>query len=180
MGDAGKPYDPANNAQNKSSLLGKVLRIDVDNPEDGKPYSIPLDNPFVNDPSFRPEIYAYGLRNPWRCGKDLGDYVTGKGKGRMACGDVGEHTKEEVDLIKKGANYGWNIMEGDFCVPKKKCSKAAVTENFEEPIWNYGHDLGFSVIGGAFYRGCSIQHLYGAVIVGEWGSGLVDIEIIMQ
>ena len=92
-----------------------MLRIDVDRRESGMEYAIPPDNPFVNTPNSRPEIYAYGLRNAWRCSVDRGDPETGYGAGRIFCGDVGQNDFEEVDIIEKGGNYGWKIFEGDRC-----------------------------------------------------------------
>ena len=80
-----------------------------------KEYSIPPDNPFVNDSSARPEIYAYGLRNPWRCSVDRGDPTTAHGEGRIFCGDVGQDDFEEIDIIESGGNYGWKLFEGDNC-----------------------------------------------------------------
>ena len=104
--------DVAFNNYCRSNWLGSVLRIDVDRKDSGKEYAIPADNPFVGVPNVKPEIYAYGLRNPWRCSIDRGDRETGEGKGRIFCGDVGQGEFEEVDLIEKGENYGWRAFEG--------------------------------------------------------------------
>ena len=105
----------------RSNWLGSVLRIDVDRKDSGKEYAIPADNPFVGIPNVKPEIYAYGLRNPWRCSIDRGDQETGKGRGRIFCGDVGQDKFEEVDLIEKGGNYGWRAFEGNRCFDQNLC-----------------------------------------------------------
>ena len=99
----------------RETLHGSVLRIDVNGRDSGLGYAIPPDNPFVGDANARGEIYAYGLRNPWRCSLDRGDRDTGHGAGRLFCGDVGQGTFEEVDIIEKGGNYGWKIFEGNMC-----------------------------------------------------------------
>nr|XP_022332698.1 HHIP-like protein 2 isoform X2 [Crassostrea virginica] len=169
VGDGGSRGDPHRNAQNITSLLGKVLRIDVDT-ELGYPYpyKIPPDNPFVDDPMFRPEIYAYGIRNIWRCGKDKGDPVTGEGKGRIVCGDVGQSAYEELDLIVKGGNYGWNSREGPACYDKEICGLVGPEI---PPIHYYPHKVGKSVTGGHFYRGCLSPNLNGFYIYGDFMNG---------
>ena len=105
----------------RGTVLGSVLRIDVDRKETGKEYAIPPDNPFVNVSSARPEIFAYGVRNPWRCSIDRGHQETGEGAGRIFCGDVGQDDFEEVDIITKGGNYGWKAFEGDQCFDSNIC-----------------------------------------------------------
>lgn len=111
----------------RSSLLGKVLRINVNGERsDGKRYRIPHDNPFVSEPGAHPAIYAYGIRNMWRCAVDRGDPVTHQGRGRMFCGDVGQNRFEEVDIIVKGGNYGWRAKEGFECYDKKLCHNASL------------------------------------------------------
>eukprot|EP00794_Sanderia_malayensis_P019991 gene19991-21951_t len=120
-GGAGDRHWTFGNAQNMTNLLGKVLRIDVD-VYDGRRYTIPKDNPFVKRRNTRKEIYAYGLRNPWRCSKDRGGASSSEGKGRLFCGDVGQDKYEEIDLITKGGNYGWRIMEGNHCFDKNLCN----------------------------------------------------------
>ena len=111
----------------RSSLLGKVLRIDVNRAgSDGKRYRVPSDNPFVSEPGAHPAIYAYGIRNMWRCAVDRGDPVTRQGRGRIFCGDVGQNRFEEVDLIVKGGNYGWRAKEGFACYDKKLCHNASL------------------------------------------------------
>ncbi|XP_073785851.1 HHIP-like protein 1 isoform X4 [Danio rerio] len=127
-GKAGDPFGKFGNSQNKCTLLGKALRIDVDNNDFGAPYSIPPDNPFVGEAESRPEIYAYGVRNMWRCSVDRGDALSGRGRGRMFCGDVGQNKYEEVDLIEKGGNYGWRAKEGFSCYDNKLCHNSSLGE----------------------------------------------------
>ena len=111
---------------NRSALLGKVLRIDVDDNERGPLYRIPPDNPFARHRDARPEVYAYGVRNMWRCSVDRGDPRTRQGKGRIFCGDVGQNKFEEVDIIEKGRNYGWRAREGFSCYDKKLCANSSL------------------------------------------------------
>ena len=108
----------------RSTLLGSVLRIDIDSRDSGNGYGIPEDNPFINNSSYRPEIYAFGLRNPWRCSVDRGEPRSGEGAGRIFCGDVGQGMVEEVDIIVKGGNYGWRAFEGNLCYDAEQCSNA--------------------------------------------------------
>ena len=107
----------------RNTLLASLLRIDVDrsDPDRDTAYAIPLDNPFINESNAKPEIYAYGLRNAWRCSVDRGDRETGEGKGRIFCGDVGQNKIEEVDLIVNGGNYGWKAYEGTECFSPSQC-----------------------------------------------------------
>ncbi|KAJ1104981.1 hypothetical protein NDU88_002389 [Pleurodeles waltl] len=168
-GMAGDPFGTFGNAQNMSALLGKVLRINVDNNNQGPLYRIPLDNPFVNDASARPEIYAYGVRNMWRCSFDRGDPITKEGKGRIFCGDVGQNKFEEIDVIEKGKNYGWRAKEGFSCYDKKLCSNSSLGDVL--PIFAYPHKLGKSVTGGYIYRGCEFPNLNGLYIFGDFMSG---------
>ncbi len=106
----------------RSTILGSVLRIDVDGKDQGLEYAIPEDNPFVGEVGVRPELYAYGLRNPWRCSIDRGERRTRKGKGRIFCGDVGQSNYEEVDIVEKGGNYGWKAFEGHSCYDGRLCN----------------------------------------------------------
>ncbi|KAM9801628.1 HHIP-like protein 1 [Neosynchiropus ocellatus] len=188
-GRAGDPFGKFGNAQNKSVLLGKVLRVDVNNNDDGAPYSIPSDNPFLGETETRPEIYAYGVRNMWRCSIDRGDLATGLGRGRMFCGDVGQNKYEEVDLIVKGGNYGWRAKEGFSCYDRKLCQNSSLGEchgvlslslRYKSlalppddvlPIFAYPHKLGKSVTGGYIYRGCQMPNLNGLYIFGDFMSG---------
>ncbi|XP_038205371.1 HHIP-like protein 2 [Arvicola amphibius] len=169
-GQAGDPFGKFGNAQNKSSLLGKVLRIDVNGAgKDGRPYRVPLDNPFVSEPRAHPAVYAYGVRNMWRCAVDRGDPITHQGRGRIFCGDVGQNKFEEVDLIVKGGNYGWRAKEGFECYDKRLCHNASLDDIL--PIYAYGHDVGKSVTGGYVYRGCESPNLNGLYIFGDFMSG---------
>nr|XP_033811817.1 HHIP-like protein 1 [Geotrypetes seraphini] len=168
-GRAGDPFGEFGNAQNKSSLLGKVLRIDVNGNNKGPPYRIPLDNPFVHEPQARPEVYAYGLRNPWRCSVDRGDLTSGADRGRILCGDVGQNKYEEVDVIAKGGNFGWRAKEGFFCYDKGLCDNSSLDDIL--PIFAYPHKLGKSVTGGYIYRGCQMPNLQGLYIFGDFMSG---------
>ncbi len=160
MGDGGSGGDPLGNAQNKSSLLGKILRIDVDS---GSPYAIPADNPYKgNSQGYREEIYAYGLRNPWRFSFDT---ITG----RLWAGDVGQDAWEEIDLIENGKNYGWNIMEGNHCYQPVTCDATGLTP----PIYEYGHNVGETIIGGFVYRGSNHSDLVGKYIYGDYINGQI-------
>jgi len=164
LGDGGSEGDPLGNAQNRSSLLGKILRIDVDTFSAEKFYGIPADNPFANSTSgYREEIYAYGLRNPWRFSFD-------RSGGTLWVGDVGQDREEEIDLVDKGKNYGWNIMEGTLCYsPSTGCNQTGL----ELPVWEYSHDEGNAVIGGFVYRGSNLAGLNGDYIYGDYGSGKI-------
>jgi glucose/arabinose dehydrogenase len=161
LGDGGSAGDPFGNAQNRTSLLGKILRVDVDSPSGGLNYGIPADNPFAgNALGYREEIYAYGLRNPWRFSFDS---TTGK----LWVADVGQNQREEIDIVEKGKNYGWNIMEGS--LPYSGGDQTGL----ELPIWEYGHDEGNAVIGGFVYRGSTLTGLYGAYVYADYGSGKI-------
>ncbi|UJS18607.1 MAG: PQQ-dependent sugar dehydrogenase [Candidatus Jettenia sp.] len=163
-GDGGSGGDPFGNGQSLKTLLGKILRIDVDNPSEGRNYGIPADNPFVgNDSGFQEEIYAYGLRNPWRFSFDPKTQW-------LWAADVGQYHFEEVDIIEKGKNYGWNIMEGLHCFkPPSGCD----TTGLELPIWEYNHDVGASITGGYVYRGSQVPELIGAYIYSDFMSGRI-------
>ncbi len=162
-GDGGPEGDPNNNAQNLKLLLGKILRIDVDHPSNGNNYGIPSSNPFyLNSSGYRQEIYAYGFRNPWRYSFDP---VTGL----LWCGDVGQNTWEEIDLVAKGKNYGWNCYEG-FHPYNTNCSGG----NFTFPVFEYGHTNGnCAIIGGFVYRGKQRPELRGKYIYGDYCTGNV-------
>jgi hypothetical protein len=161
MGDGGSGGDPFGNAQNRSSLLGKILRIDVNSPSTGRNYGIPPDNPFAgNSLGYGEEIYAYGFRNPWRFSFD-------PPTGRFWVGDVGQNSREEIDIVENGKNYGWNIMEGT--IPYAGGSQVGL----ELPVWDYGRDQGIAVIGGYVYRGPTSTGLTGAYVYGDYGSGRI-------
>lgn len=150
-GDGGSGGDPHQNGQNKNNLLGKILRINVDATSDGKNYAIPADNPFAGSGG-APEIWAYGLRNPWRFSFDMEN-------GDLWAGDVGQGAWEEVNLITRGGNYGWGDMEGDSCYSgRPNCS----TANKILPLLSISHNTGVcSVIGGFVYRGSQYPAAYG-------------------
>jgi len=151
-GDGGSGGDPYENGQNQNTLLGKILRIDVDHTDDGLEYAIPADNPFINQPNKRAEIWAYGLRNPWRFSLD-------STTNDLWVGDVGQGKWEEINLVTSGGNYGWGDMEGDFCYEgRSNCS----TANKIKPVYSIHHDTGAcSVIGGFVYRGSEFPSAYG-------------------
>lgn len=163
LGDGGSAGDPQGNGQDRSTLLGSILRIDVDQMEGGNNYAIPGDNPFLdNDQGYRDEIYAYGLRNPWRMSFD-------PQTGKLWAGDVGQNRYEEIDIIEKGKNYGWNIMEGKHCYNADTCD----TSGLEMPIWEYNHDVGRSITGGYVYRGSENPQLQGKYIYADYISGKI-------
>ncbi len=159
MGDGGSGGDPYGHGQNLKSLLGKMLRIDVDRE---LPYSIPPDNPTFSTPGAKREIFAYGLRNPWRFSFDR---VTGD----LWVGDVGQNRFEEINIIKKGGNYGWNIMEASECFFEPDCSKTGL----ELPVFEYPRNLGTSVTGGFVYRGEKHPLLIGSYLFADFASGRV-------
>lgn len=153
-GGGGDRHGAIGNGQDLSTLLGKILRINVN----GTPYAVPPDNPFVNHPGARGEIWAYGLRNPWRFSFDR------KSKMLFAA-DVGQDKYEEVDIIIRGGNYGWRIMEGlhDYQAPAGTNKSGLIA-----PIHEYNHDLGISITGGYVYRGNMIPALKGAYVFGDY------------
>jgi glucose/arabinose dehydrogenase len=184
-GDGGGGGDPFDNAQNPGSLLGKILRIDVEPTisapsnlphkiymplvamNNGPAYSIPPDNPFVGQPGYRPEIWALGLRNPWRFSFD-------RNTGDLYIGDVGQGSREEIDFqpasSNGGENYGWNIMEGFSCYPPgSNCSGAGLTL----PVHDYPHTDGCSVTGGFVYRGSSFPTMQSIYFYGDYCSGMI-------
>jgi hypothetical protein len=159
LGDGGGGNDQFGNGQNRNTLLGKILRIDVDS---GSPYGIPPSNPFAAGGG-APEIFVYGLRNPWRASFD-GD--------NLYIGDVGQGTWEEVDVISTasgGANLGWSIMEGNHCFQSTTCNQAGLTL----PVYEYGHGEGCSITGGYVYRGTAIPEIQGQYFFGDFCSGFV-------
>lgn len=158
LGDGGAANDPFNNAQNLKTLLGSILRIDIDRKEDGKAYAIPKDNPFVGKAPARPEIYAYGLRNVWRMAFD-------RQTGKLWAGDVGQNLYEEINIIEKGGNYGWKIRESMHPFTAEGISPR---KDLIEPIWEYHHDLGKSITGGNVYRGKRLPMLDGAYLYGDY------------
>lgn len=161
LGDGGSGGDPDGNGQDLSTLLGSILRIDVSDlgPDGG--YRFPLDNPLVGVPNARGEIWAYGFRNPWRFSFD-------RESGDLWVGDVGQNSFEEIDLVVRGGNYGWNILEGAHCFrPIPRCDPS----DTRLPVIEYGSNQGCSVIGGYVYRGTKISSLAGAYLYGDFCSG---------
>lgn len=162
MGDGGAGGDPYGNGQNRDTLLGDLLRIDVDH---GDPYAIPKDNPFVGQSGMRPEIWAWGLRNPWRFAFDPEEKL-------IYIADVGQDQWEEVDVApmnQAGLNYGWNIMEGNHCFLRPRCR----TMGFVIPALEYGHPDGCSITGGYVYRGHSIPSIAGHYFYGDYCLGWI-------
>ena len=163
FGDGGSGGDPLNHGQNLSTLLGTIVRIDVDNPSGLLNYGIPIDNPFINFNNARPEIYAYGLRNMWRFSWDLET-------GLLWGADVGQNAYEEIDIIESGLNYGWNTMEANHCFPSgTNCNP----EGLEPPIWEYELYVNgvCSITGGFVYRGDTLFSIQGKYIYGDWCTG---------
>jgi glucose/arabinose dehydrogenase len=166
LGDGGSQGDPHGNGQSLGTLLGKILRIDVDNPDEGLAYGIPDDNPYVGAEGAMPEIWVYGLRNPWRFSFD-------RASGDLFIGDVGQNVYEEVGLLPEGddgRNFGWSVMDGPECYAGSDCDPSA----FEAPIFSYTHEEGgCSITGGYVYRGDAIPELQGVYLTADYCSGLV-------
>ena len=163
LGDGGAANDPHGNGQSLGTLLGKILRIDVDHKENGKAYAIPKDNPFVGKQGAMPENYAYGLRNPWCISFD-------RPTGTLWCADVGQDIWEEIDIIVKGGNYGWNLREGKHKFGPKGSEPR---KDLIEPIWEYNHNVGKSITGGEVYHGKRVPELEGHYIYADYVSGKV-------
>lgn len=182
LGDGGSGGDPLNAGQDLTMLLGSLLRIDVDNTSGSRNYSIPNDNPFKgNNEGFKEEIYAYGLRNVWRFSFD--------NQNRLWAADVGQNEWEEINIIEKGKNYGWRIMEGNHCYnPAVNCD----TTGLVLPIWEYGHNDagGYSITGGFVYNGRSApglkgKYIYADYVVGkiwslEYSNGIVNNKLLIK
>jgi glucose/arabinose dehydrogenase len=166
-GDGGSAGDPHDNGQRLDTLLGKILRLDVDREEEGRAYGIPADNPFVGRANARAEIWLYGLRNPFRVSFD-------RSTGDLWMGDVGQGAWEEIDVARAGAgggaNYGWARMEGFHCYPSGDgCARPELTL----PVAEYGHDFGCAVTGGGVYRGADVPALAGGYVFADYCSGFV-------
>ena len=162
MGDGGSGGDPQGNAQNRANLLGDLLRIDVDH---GNPYAIPEDNPFVHENGMRGEIWAWGLRNPWRFAFD-------RQSGLLYIADVGQNLYEEIDIApasSAGLNYGWNVLEGKHCYSSRICSSEAMVV----PALEYNHTQGCSITGGYVYRGKALPSLSGRYFYADYCLGWI-------
>jgi glucose/arabinose dehydrogenase len=171
FGDGGKGDDPLQTGQDLSSVLGKILRIDVDHPSPGLPYGIPADNPFINTTGARREVYAYGMRNPWRISFD-------RETGDLWCADVGQNLWEEINLVPKGGNCGWSKREATHIArPNAKTFQendiAPKSSDFVDPIWEYPHTdaWGKSITGGQVYRGSKTPALKGYYLYGDYVTG---------
>ena len=164
LGDGGLRNDPHANGQDLSTLLGTILRIDVNTASGDRKYGIPADNPFVDVAGARPEIYAYGIRNPWRIAFD-------KPTGLLWIGDVGQELWEEVNVIQKGGNYGWNVREGTQAFGNRQADPALADPI--DPVWEYDHGVGKSITGGRVYRSNRLPELAGKYIYADYVSGSV-------
>ena len=163
LGDGGSAGDPMGHGRNTSTLLGSILRIDVSAANVAHPYTIPSDNPLLGDVDARGEIWAYGLRNPWR-------FTFDRETGELWAGDVGQNSLEEVDLVERGGDYGWNTLEGTRCFsPRASCDPGGTVL----PVWEYPTGEACSVIGGYVYRGDRIPSLYGAYVFADYCSGQI-------
>jgi glucose/arabinose dehydrogenase len=162
LGDGGSEGDPDRNGQDLGTLLGKILRIDP-RPGGARPYSVPESNPFTSRPGVRPEIYSYGLRNPWRFSFDRLTEA-------LSIGDVGQYDFEEIDLVPRGAgrgaNFGWSAYEGFARFNDDETAPGAVP-----PVLAYSHDEGCSVTGGYVVRDRSLPSLYGRYLYGDYCAG---------
>lgn len=158
LGDGGLANDPHDNGQNVQTLLGKVLRLDVDRKGEGTAYAVPKDNPFVGKADARPEIFAYGLRNPWRISFD-------RKTGVCWCADVGQNLWEEINHLTLGGNYGWARREGLHPFGAKGTGPRP---EYIDPIWEYHHDVGKSITGGHVYRGTRVPELEGHYLYADY------------
>jgi CubicO group peptidase (beta-lactamase class C family) len=163
VGDGGLRDDPYGSGQNLGKHLAKILRIDVDHADPGKKYAVPQDNPFVGQEKAQGEIWAYGLRNPWRIAFD-------RQTGALWCADVGQDLWEEIDVITKGGNYGWRLREG---VHRFGPNGSDPRSDLIEPIWEYHHDIGKSITGGHVYRGKKLPQLAGCYLYADYVSGKI-------
>lgn len=166
LGDGGSGGDPEDNAQDPTTLLGSILRIDIDRADGDRAYGIPDGNPFADGVNGAPEVYIYGLRNPWRFSFD-------RETGDLYIADVGQNAIEEVSMLpageQAGANLGWNILEGSACYREPDCDP----EGTVLPITEYSHEFGCSVTGGYVVRGGLIPALKGVYLFADYCSGLI-------
>ncbi len=164
LGDGGLANDPLAGGQNLSTLLGSILRIDVDKKSSGMNYSIPADNPFIHTAGARGEIFAHGIRNAWRIAFD-------KETGTLWCGDVGQELWEEVNIITKGGNYGWSNREGTHAFGNRP-AVAGLSAPID-PIWEYDHRIGRSITGGRVYRSSRMSQLTGKYLYADYVTGSI-------
>ena len=162
LGDGGGRNDPHENGQNLKTWMGSVLRLDIANKADGQNYAIPSDNPFLGVEGAKPEIYAYGFRNIWRMSTD-------RETGAIWIGDVGQDLWEEVDILRRGGNYGWSAREGTHGFDKR----SPVGSEPIEPVWEYDHQVGKSITGGFVYRGSRLDELKGAYLYADFVTGKI-------
>jgi glucose/arabinose dehydrogenase len=163
LGDGGGRNDPLGHGQNLGTLMGSLLRIDVDHHQPGKNYAVPADNPFVSRAGAQPEIYAYGFRNIWRLTVD-------RQTGDLWAADVGQDFWEEVNLVQKGGNYGWSVREASYPFNNKP---ATAEDPLIPPVWEYDHQLGKSITGGFVYRGAKLPELQGMYVYADFISGRI-------
>jgi len=163
LGDGGSANDLYDNGQRAKTMLGRVIRIDVDRKDEGKLYAIPKDNPFVGQKEFQPETWVYGLRNPWRFSFD-------RKTGQCWGADVGQNLYEEINLFNAGGNYGWNRREG---LHPFGALGTGQKKEFTDPIWEYHHDIGKSITGGFVYRGDRVSELEGMYVYADYVSGRI-------
>ena len=161
FGDGGDGGDPQDHAQNPGDMLGSLVRIDVHPANPSDPYDIPIDNPFLGQAGILPETYAFGLRNPWRFSFD-------RGMGTLWLGDVGQGSREEIDIIRAGGNYGWRVYEGDLPFNNPLNLPAS---DFDGPVIDYGRSDARAIIGGYVYRGSRIPSLQGRYVHGDNSTG---------
>ncbi|MEZ6040243.1 MAG: PQQ-dependent sugar dehydrogenase [Planctomycetaceae bacterium] len=173
LGDGGSGNDPEGNGQNLTTLLGSILRLDIDHKSNGRNYSIPQDNPFVGKTipnrqgkqiPVREEIYAYGLRNVWRMSFD-------RANGTLWAADVGQNLWEEINVISKGGNYGWNVREAKHWF--RPDGNDLGRTDLIDPVWEYHHDIGKSITGGTVYRGSRVPELQGKYVYADYVTGLL-------
>ena len=164
LGDGGAANDPHGHGQNTETLLGSIIRIDVRESTASRPYRIPTDNPFLGRAGFRPEIWAFGLRNPWRMAFD-------QETGELWVGDVGQDRFEEIAVVRAGDNHGWNVFEGAFCFASEQA--CAELTGAIPPVAVYPHPQGCSVTGGVVYRGSAMPALNGRYIFGDYCAGAI-------
>jgi len=163
LGDGGGRNDPKLTGQDLTNLMGGLLRIDVDHTDGDLQYAIPKDNPFLDRKGARPELYAYGFRNPWRISFD-------RKTGLLWAADVGQDLWEEINIVKKGGNYGWSLKEASFNFGNLTRTPA---DPAIDPVWEYDHQVGKSITGGLVYRGNRLPELQGHYVYADFVSGKI-------